>query len=166
MQGTMMLTTQYGLLEYPITKEEAPNPLMCCYETKDGRWIQTCMPIYDLMMPEFAKAMGHEEWIEDPRFKSFAALKEENNCAALSREIKAAYKGKTTEEAVAVLKEADIAFAVAQVWKEVLEDPQAWATNCFYKVEYKSGTVTAVRNLVQFAEAGLPENEEGCCFGR
>lgn len=165
MQGTMIQTAQYGLLEYPITKAEAPNPLMCCYETKDGRWIQTCMPIYDLMMPGFAKAMGHPEWIEDPRFKSFAALKENDNRATFSDEIKAAYKTMTTEEASNALQGADIAFAVAQVWKEVLEDPQAWATDCFYKIEYKSGTVTAVRNPVQFAEAGMPEMRKAPVLG-
>lgn len=165
MQGTMMQTAQYGLVEYPITKAEAPNPLMCCYETKDGRWIQTCMPIYNMMLPAFAKAMGHPEWLEDPRFKDLESLNKDDNKATFSDEVKAAYKAYTTEEAVAALTEADIAFAVAQTWKEVLEDPQAWANDCFYKIKYDSGEVTAVRNPVQFAEAGLPEMKKAPLLG-
>lgn len=165
MQGTMMQTAQYGLLEYPIKKSEAPNPLICCYETKDGRWIQTCMPIYNMMLPSFAKAMGHPEWLEDARYNDFAALGEGDNRARFSEEVKAAYKSMTTEEAVAALTEADIAFAVAQTWKEVLEDPQAWANDCFYKVNYDSGEVTAVRNPIQFAEEGLPEMRKAPLLG-
>lgn len=165
MQGTMMQTAQYGLVEYPIKKSEAPNPLSCCYETKDGRWIQTCMPIYDMMLPAFARAMGHPEWLEDPRFKDLESLNEGDNKALFSEEVKAAYKALTTDEAVAALTEADIAFAVAQTWEEVLRDPQAWANNCFYKIEYDSGEVTAVRNPVMFAEAGLPDMAKAPLLG-
>lgn len=165
MQGTMMQTAQYGLIEYPITKSEAPNPLMNCYETKDGRWIQTCMPIYDMMLKPFAPAMGHPEWLDDPRFSTFAALKEGDNRALFYEEVKAAYKDMTTEEAVEALTKADVAFSVAKVWKEVLEDPQAWANDYFYKIEYDSGEVTAVRNPIQFEEAGLPEMRKAPLLG-
>lgn len=157
MQGTMVQTAQYGLIEYPITKAEAPNPLMCCYETKDGRWIQTCMPIYDMMLVPFAKAMGHPEWLEDVRFSTFEALKEGDNRALFFDEVKGAYKAMSADEVLDALTKADIAFAVAQSWKEILVDPQAWAANCFHTIKYDSGEVTAVRNPVQFAEAGLPE---------
>ncbi|MBR2666678.1 MAG: CoA transferase [Oscillospiraceae bacterium] len=156
MQGTMIQTCQYGLIEYPITKHQAPNPLMTCYKTKDERWIQTCMPIYNLMFPNFAKAFGHPEWIEDERFCNFAALQKDGNSGKLYDEIAAVYASMTAEEASKVLTEADIAFAVALVWKEVLKDPQAWANDYFYEVEYKAGKFTAVRNPVQFEEAGLP----------
>lgn len=165
LQGTMVQTAQYGLLDYPIKKPEAPNPLMCCYETKDGRWVQTCMPIYDMMLPPFAKAMGHPEWIEDERYKTFEALKVGNHRAQFSDEVKAAYGSMSTDEVVNALTEADVAFAVAQNWKEVLKDPQAWATGCFHTIEYDSGEVTAVRNPVQFAEAGEPELRKAPLLG-
>lgn len=123
------------------------------------------MPIYNMMLPAFAKAMGHLEWLEDPRFKDLESLNKDDNKAMFSDEVKAAYKAYTTEEAVAALTEADIAFAVAQTWKEVLEDPQAWANDCFYKIKYDSGEVTAVRNPVQFAEAGLPKMKKAPLLG-
>jgi cinnamoyl-CoA:phenyllactate CoA-transferase len=156
MQGTMIQSAQYGLIEYPIKKQQAPNPIMTCYQTKDHRWIQICLPIYQLELPKFAKAMGREEWLSDPRFATFEALDKDNNRADFYNTVAACFAGLTTEEAVEILTKADIPFSVAQVWKEVLKDPQAWANDCFYEVEYKSGKVTAVRNPIQFEEAGKP----------
>ena len=156
MQGTMIQSAQYGLIEYPITKQQAPNPIMTCYQTKDGRWIQICLPIYQLMFADFAKVMGHEEWISDPRFATYDALGEGNNRADLYNTVAACFAQLTTDEAVKILTKADVPFSVAQVWKEVLRDPQAWANECFFEVEYKSGKVTAVRNPIQFEEAGPP----------
>ena len=155
-QGTMMQSSQYGLIEYPIIKQQAPSPLMTCYETKDNRWVQICLPIYQLMFPDFAKAMGHEEWLTDPRFAKFDSLKEGNNRADLYNTIAARFAELTSEEVTDILTKADIAFAVAKVWKEVLKDPQAWANDCFFEIEYNSGKVTAVRNPIQFEEAGPP----------
>lgn len=156
LQGTMIQTAQYGLTEYPLTKRSIPNPLMNCFKTKDNRWIQTSVPIYDLEFPKFAKGMGHEEWLSDPRFCSSAALKENGNSSLLYDEIVATFAALTAQEASDMLRKAGIAFAVAQVWKEVLKDEQAWANDCFYEAEYKSGKVTCVRNPIQFEEAGLP----------
>jgi len=100
--------------------------------------------------------MGHEEWGADPRFAKFEALAEGNNRADLYNTIAARFAELSTDEAVEILTKADIAFSVAQVWKEVLKDPQAWANDCFFEIEYKSGKVTAVRNPIQFEEAGQP----------
>jgi len=156
MQGTMVQTAQYELIKYPLTKSEAPNPLMNCYQTKDKRWIQTAMPIYNAMMPGFAKALGCEEWITDPRFENFKALKEGGNNAAFVAAVSARYAQLTVDEVVEALTKADIPFALAQTWDEVLKDPQAWANDCFYEQEYKHGKRIVVRNPVRYEENGLP----------
>ncbi|MDR1605293.1 MAG: CoA transferase [Gracilibacteraceae bacterium] len=155
MQGTMIQTAQYDLIEYPITKRQAPNPLMTCFKTRDDRWVQIALPIYNAMLPGFAKALGREEWLSDPRYNNFAALSEGTNRADMYNNVAARFAELTAAEVSALLSEADVAFAVAQVWKEVLQDAQAWANDCFFELEYKSGTRTAIRNPVQFAEAGL-----------
>ncbi len=53
------------------------------------------------------------------------------------------------------MTKADLPFAVAQVWSEVLKDPQAWANEFFLEMEYESGKPTLVRPPVQFKEAGM-----------
>ena len=61
-----------------------------------------------------------------------------------------------------IFKEADIPYAVAQTWDELLEDPQAWAADCFYKMDYPTGaTRTLVRPPVLFQDTPLPESPRG-----
>ena len=64
-----------------------------------------------------------------------------------------------------ILTEADIPFALAQTWHEVLKDPQAWAADCYYEQEYKNGKRIAIRNPVQFKESGLPPYEKAPLLG-
>ena len=154
-QGTMIQTTQYDMLSFPMTKRESPNPLNCAFETKDGRFVQLCMPVYH-MFPGFAKALGKEEWITDERFKTIEDVMDGNG-PALFDTIADYLKTLTAEQLSEIMTKADIPHSIAQVWKEVLKDPQAWADDCFVDVEYESGTRTLVRNPVHFAEAGLPE---------
>ena len=59
-------------------------------------------------------------------------------------------------------KAADIPYAVAQTWDELLEDPQAWAADCFYKMSYPTGAErTLVRPPVLFSDTPLPEYKRG-----
>lgn len=164
MQATMIQSSQYGQLHYPIKKEETLNPLMTCYKTKDERFIQLALPVYDLFLAPFAKAMSHEEWITDPRFCNAKAL-QNGNLAALYGEISKRFAELTKEEVTDILTKADLPFALAQLWDEVLEDPQAWATDCFCKMEYHTGTRVLVRNPIRFEETGLPPYEKAPKIG-
>ena len=166
MQGTMISTCQYGLIKYPITKHESPNPLMSCYKTKDERFIELALPSYDLFMKRFAVAMSMEYMIEDPRFCTYEALRAGGYTGAFYEEVSKRFAELTAAEASEILSKADLAFALAQVWSEVLEDPQAWATDCFCKKEYVTGERILVRNPVRFQEAGLPEFEYGPRVGQ
>ena len=53
------------------------------------------------------------------------------------------------------LRVADLPHSVAQVWREVLRDPQAWADDCFTELEYDSGKRIMVRSPIHFEEAGI-----------
>ncbi len=64
------------------------------------------------------------------------------------------------------LVEADLPFAKAQSWEEILEDKQAWANECFYSMTYPNGnTRTLVRTPVKFQEMGTPEYKRGPLIG-
>ena len=158
MQATLIQATQYGKIEYPVRKQEILNPLMSCYKTKDDRFIQLALPVHNIFMPLFAKAMSHEEWIENERFKNFGAMGKGHR-AEFYDTVAARFAELTTEEAEEILTRADLPFSVARVWKEVLEDSRAWATDCFLKKGCPSGGRIAVRNPVRFENAGLPPYE-------
>ena len=155
LQATMMQTAQYGLITYPISRRENPNPLIGSYQTKDGRWVEISMPNYDLQWTPFAKAMN-PEWLNDERFSNVENLKKGPYMGELCDAIAARFAELTSAEVAAIMTEADQPYALAQVWSEVLQDPQAWANDYFTELEYESGTRTLVRPPVQFQEAGLP----------
>jgi cinnamoyl-CoA:phenyllactate CoA-transferase len=155
-QGTLLQTAQYEMLKYPMQKRNSPNPFNCCYETKDGRWIQQSMPVF-AMFPKFAEAMGLEALLTDERFKSETGIVDGGHGPALYDAIAAAYAQFTAAEVAEKLTKADIPFALAQTWGEVLKDEQAWADDIFTELEYPSGKRVAIRNPVKFEDAGLPD---------
>ena len=73
---------------------------------------------------------------------------------------------KTRDEWCAVLDAADLPYAKAQTWDEVLTDPQAWGSDCLYEMEYYNGAKRAlVRTPVMFQESGLPPYKRGPYLG-
>lgn len=139
--------------------------MMTCYKTKDDRFIQISLPVYDIFLAPFARAMSCEEWITDPRFCSAKAL-HEGNIEAFYQKVSDRFAQLTVEEVTKILNEADLPFALAQVWEEVLCDPQAWASDCFTKLSYPSGERIMIRGPIRFEEAGLPEYDKAPGIGQ
>jgi crotonobetainyl-CoA:carnitine CoA-transferase CaiB-like acyl-CoA transferase len=84
-------TTQFSinmamLMGGPLPKLErrtqAPgNPLTGAYRTSDGRFVQLSMLQPTRYWPEFCRIMGLDEFAEDPRFESLAAMAEHADLA-------------------------------------------------------------------------------------
>ena len=61
----------------------------------------------------------------------------------------------------------DLPYAVAQTWDQLLVDKQAWASGCFYEMEYPNGNKrTMVRPPVIFEETELPPLQPRAVPGR
>ncbi|MEE4023338.1 CoA transferase [Gordonia sp. PKS22-38] len=52
----------------------AGNPLTGAYQTADGRWIQLSMLQAGRYWPEFCRAIGHDELVDDDRFATDALI--------------------------------------------------------------------------------------------
>jgi crotonobetainyl-CoA:carnitine CoA-transferase CaiB-like acyl-CoA transferase len=59
-------------------RREAPNPLFNSYPTGDGRWLWLLGLQPDRHWSVIAVALGHPEWLEDPRFADHAAQRARN----------------------------------------------------------------------------------------
>jgi len=55
---------------------------------------------------------------------------------------------------------------VAQSWEEILDDEQAWANNCFYRMKYDNGNERIlVCSPVNFTEMGPADYKRGPLIG-
>ncbi|NLC10655.1 MAG: CoA transferase [Firmicutes bacterium] len=162
--AVMIQSAQYGKVLYPIHKRDKINPLELPYKTKDDRYIQLAMPPYNRYYPVFIEAIGRPDLKDDERFKDINTMGE--NSKLVYDIVKEAMSTKTLAEWKKILTEADIPFAIAQLWEEILEDEQAWANDFLYKMKYDNGNVrTLIRPPVQFKEMGLPEYKRGPYLG-
>lgn len=162
----MLQSAQYGhpSTKYPVPRKLIANPLNMAHKTRDGRWLQIAVPRYDFHYPKFVPLIGRADLIDDPRFYPQSNL--QDNLEEFYDILANGFAQKDLAEWKQILTEADIPFAVAQTWDEVLVDEQAWASDCLYAMEYPTGnTRTLVRTPVMFTEAGLPPYVRGPYLG-
>ena len=162
----MLQGAQYGMdaTRYPMSRKDIANPLTVVHKTKDGRWIQFAAPAYNLMYNRFVTALGREDLVDDPRYFPQANL--QNNLHEFYDMLVAQVATKTLDEWCDIFKKADIPYAIAQTWDELLQDEQAWDANCFYKMHYPTGNDrTLVRPPILFQDTPLPEYKRGPYLG-
>jgi len=149
-QGIYIQAAQYKGMghTYPMLRSEADNPFNNVYQTKDGRWIQLSMPPFDQFYPKFMPLIGREDLVGEEKYKINNIMQQGLNAEFIAIVDKGMAE-KTAEEWTKILTEADIPFAVAATWEEVLEDPQAWAIEAFETVEYPSQPRAMVRQPIE-----------------
>ncbi len=160
--STMLQAAQYGqpASRYPMSRKDIANPLNGIFKTSDDRWVQFASPAYDAMYARFVTALGLPELAADERFFPQANL--QSHLHAFYDILVSTVAGKTLAQWCDIFKAADIPYAVAQTWDELLEDPQAWAAHCFYKYHYPTGAErTMVRPPVLFHDTPLAEPKRG-----
>jgi len=149
-QAIAIQAAQYKDLgaKYPTSRKVAENPFNNTYKTKDGRFIQLSMPPFDIFYPKFMPLIGRADLVGNPRYTmdSIAKNRLHGEFIAILDEAIAA---KTSAEWGEIFVRADIPHSVAQVWEEVLEDPQAWAVGVFENVDYPAGKRAMVRPPVK-----------------
>ncbi len=157
---------QYGdpSTQYPISRKQVANQFQVPHVTKDGHWIQIAMPRYDYYYPIFMKALGREDLIGNEKF--FPQTNLQSHLEEFYEIIDAEIKKRTLDEMVALMNEADLPYAVCQTWDQLLEDPQAWASDALTKVKFPNGAErTMVRTPVIFSDTDLPAYERAGFLG-
>lgn len=140
-----------GAATRPLPRAPLFNPLAGTYRTRDGRWIALGLLQGFHQWPAFCRAVGREDWLDDPRFATPERFEE--NGAPLIAELDALFASRDLAAWRHALDALDAVWEVAQDTLEVSEDPQARANG--YLAELASGDGEAFRLVgspLQFAE--------------
>jgi crotonobetainyl-CoA:carnitine CoA-transferase CaiB-like acyl-CoA transferase len=134
-----------------FTREDLPNPIVGIYKTKDGRFISLVMLESDRFWPDLCRHLGHEELIDDPRFRDAAArFENRRECIRLLDEI---FATRTYAEWRETLATAEGVWAPLQTVREVHDDVQVIANGYLPELHADNGTpYWLVANPVQFDE--------------
>jgi len=123
------------------------NPLTGSYPTSDGRFVALVMLQPDRAWPAFCEALGHPEWIRDPRYVDMAARRE--NAAACIADLRVAFASASLAEWRERLADLDAAWAPVQSVREVRDDPQAVANGYLTHMELNGTGFEVVSNPAQ-----------------
>lgn len=144
-------------------RKSLPNPLVGYYRDADGRWFVLLGLQADRHWPDFARAVGRPELVDDDRFATLAARREHSaELVSLFDEI----------FATAPLAEWGPRFDAEDVWwapvqevHEVAADPQVAAAGGIVEVQLHEGPTPAVASPVDFSDTawapGGPSPEIG-----
>jgi crotonobetainyl-CoA:carnitine CoA-transferase CaiB-like acyl-CoA transferase len=125
------------------------NPAMNCYADSEGRYFWIVGLEGERHWPPLARAAGHPEWIEDPRYANPADRAK--NAAGLIEALDAIFATKTREEWGAIFDaEADLWWAPVNTVEDVLADPQVHASGGFVEVPDEEGTTLLPATPVDF----------------
>jgi crotonobetainyl-CoA:carnitine CoA-transferase CaiB-like acyl-CoA transferase len=102
------------------------------FQTRDG-WILVQV-IGDPLYRRWAKLMGEEQWLTDPRFKD--DISRGDNGILISERMSRWCKDYTTEEAIEILGKAKIPSGPVLKPQQTLDDPHIEKVGFFQKIEY------------------------------
>ena len=129
---------QGALIGFDTSDKRSPEdvgnaPLATMYETCDGRTILLSILNPAKEWPKFAAALGHEEWLDDPRFEDGAARYRHRD--ELYDLLMHAFASDTAASWRERLDAAGITYSMAQSMAEVVNDEQMYVNDVLTEVE-------------------------------
>jgi crotonobetainyl-CoA:carnitine CoA-transferase CaiB-like acyl-CoA transferase len=144
----MNMAVRYDQDIRAMDRRNFPNPLIFPYRCGDGRSMWLLMLQGDRHWPDFCRAIGHEDWLNDPRFENL--MVRVANAGTLIDEIEAVMAKKTREEWGAIFDREDVWWAPIQTVLEAVHDPVMQAAGAFVDVPMGEGTVAMVATPADF----------------
>jgi crotonobetainyl-CoA:carnitine CoA-transferase CaiB-like acyl-CoA transferase len=151
--GTMQIITQqpWGR-SFPVTRTEHSLP-GGYYRCADDEWIYVSVGYAESMIPRFCQAIGHPELMDDPRYNTPQARKEnQDECYAVFRD---AFAQKPSSHWLQIARELDLPMMRMNHFSEVSEDAQAWANGYLEHVTFANGQVDVMpRSPIEMESVG------------
>lgn len=158
--GTLVAGALAGGTPFELHDRSAPvNALTSPYRTGDGRWIM--LATSSLHWSALARAIGHPELIEDPRFTDIKGFAE--NAAALSELLDAEFRSQPLDHWRDALTRERITYSLIQTPEETARDPQLRANDIVVPLEgvdgleYTVGSPVTLRNVPKVPARRAPD---------
>lgn len=120
-------------------REEEQNPLANHYRCADGQWLVIGVLQLDRQWPTLCKLLGAPQLLDDARFSTGSAIKENNR--ALIAILDGIFATKTLDEWFQILAEdPDLVFDRVQTLADMRRDPQLVENEYLIAVPYDDGT--------------------------
>jgi crotonobetainyl-CoA:carnitine CoA-transferase CaiB-like acyl-CoA transferase len=132
----------------PYDRFHAPNPIINCFRTKDGRWIWLLLLQGDRHWPDLLRAVGREDLLDDERWNNI--VKRRDNAEGIVEELDAEFAKRTLDEWAPVLDRENVWYAPVNTISEALQDPVAQSSGAFTSVDGPDGAVPLVNTPVDF----------------
>jgi crotonobetainyl-CoA:carnitine CoA-transferase CaiB-like acyl-CoA transferase len=144
------MTLGWGLNASIGTREAMGNPAINNYTAGDGRRFWVVGLEGERHWPPLARAVGHPEWLTDPRFSTPAARSQ--NARELIALLDAAFATKSLDEWAGVFAtEPDFFWAPVNGPDDILADPQLRAGGGLVEVPDEFGTTTMIASPADFS---------------
>jgi len=145
----MAIQLKFGRVASTKRREESINPVNNFFKSRDGFWLCLVPRQSSKDWPEICKALGHEEWLVDPKFENSKTRRA--NGPELVGLMDEAFAQHTLEEWHTKLDEAHLVWAPVQTPAQVASDPQAEAAGAFVNTpDHNGGTFRAPATPVRF----------------
>lgn len=165
LSSDLAIQMRMGRIASTRPRAQAVNPLVNFFQTADGKWLCLLPRQGAPDWPNIARAAKREDLLEDPRFKTSRARRE--NGADLVAALDTGFAAMTLAEAAARLKGEDIVWAPVQSPREVLEDEQARAAGAFARVmDDEGGMLEAPASPARFDGASDPPRPPAPSLGQ
>jgi len=145
----LSVALRYGVPIMIGNRKTMGNPAINCYADSAGRYFWIVGLEGERHWPPLARAVGHPEWTEDPRYAN--PMDRAQNAAGLIEDLDAIFATKTREEWGEIFDaEVDMWWAPVQSIEEVIADPQVTAAGAFVEVPDGVGTTMLPATPVDF----------------
>jgi crotonobetainyl-CoA:carnitine CoA-transferase CaiB-like acyl-CoA transferase len=142
------LELRLGVQTRAYDRHHAPNPIINCFETKDGRWFWLLLLQGDRHWPDLLRALGREDLAEDERFKNIILRRD--NADALVNELDPEFAKRTLEEWGPILDRENVWWAPVNSITQALQDPIVQASGAVTEVAGPDGNVRLVNTPADF----------------
>jgi crotonobetainyl-CoA:carnitine CoA-transferase CaiB-like acyl-CoA transferase len=145
----LSVAVRFGVNMGVADRKTMGNPCVNNYCDKDGKWFWIVGLEGDRHWPPLARAVGHPEWIDDPRFGSMADRAQ--HAGEIIQELDAVFATRTRAEWGEIFDaEQDLWWAPVQDVNEVMADPQVHAAGGFVDVPDEGTTTKLPATPVDF----------------
>jgi crotonobetainyl-CoA:carnitine CoA-transferase CaiB-like acyl-CoA transferase len=147
--GLDVQTALYGHPQPRWDRKRSPNPMYTSYKCKD-RWCMMCHPTQEYWTP-FCKALGKEEWIDDPRYATMESR--EQHAEELVALLDGIMASRTWAEWEKAFRANDLIVSGNQTIAEILKDEQAIVNDFYTDIEHPIvGKARLLNSPVQFSD--------------